>query len=229
MDVFEDFYLKTQNFTFTLVPDNYPKVYEGAEVIPLPKPREIKEEFQKVITSRASTRRFKEEKVDVYTISDLLYYSVGVRKREGELIYRMFPSAGGLAETEVYVIPFISDLQVGIYHYNPLCHCLEKLNGEFGTLKTNVANSVPGINVVPLLIVLTTRYWKVLAKYGNRGARFVLIDAGIVMENLYLVATALGLGICAVGGYNDYIFNRALGLREGEVVIGVLVAGWVNP
>ncbi|BCU68873.1 SagB family peptide dehydrogenase [Stygiolobus caldivivus] len=225
MDVFEDFYLKTQNFTFTLIPDNHPKVYEGAEVIPLPKPREIKEEFQKVITSRSSTRRFKEEKVDVYTISDLLYYSVGVRKREGEIIYRMFPSAGGLAETEVYIIPFISDLQVGIYHYNPLCHYLEKLNGEFRTLKTNVINSIPDINVVPLLIVLTTKYWKVLAKYGNRGARFVLIDAGIVMENLYLVATALGLGICAVGGHNDYIFNRALDLREGEVVIGVLVAG----
>lgn len=127
MDVFEEFYLKTQNFTFTLIPDNYPKVYEGVKVISLPKPREIRENFQRVITSRSSTRKFKEEKVDIHTISDLLYYSVGVRKKDSEIIYRMFPSAGGLAETEVYLIPFISDLEIGVYHYNPLYHSLEKL------------------------------------------------------------------------------------------------------
>jgi len=227
MDIFEEFYLKTQNFTFTLIPDNYPKVYEGVKVISLPKPREIGESFQKVILSRSSTRKFKEEKVDILTISDLLYFSIGVRRKDGEIIYRMFPSAGGLAETEVYLIPFISDLETSVYHYNPLGHSLEKLNNEIQLeiLKSNIISSIPDINTIPLLIILTTRYWKVLVKYGNRGARFALIDAGIVMENLYLVATALSLGICAVGGFNDYIFNMALNLKESEVVIGVLVVG----
>lgn len=230
MNIFEEFYLKTQNFTFTVIPDNYPKEYNNGKIIPLPKPREIVESFHKVITTRSSVRRFTEEKVDINVISDLLYYSVGVRKKEGEVIYRMFPSAGGLAETEVYLVPFISDLEVGIYHYNPLSHSLEKLNTEIELeiLKSDIVSSIPDINVIPLLIILTARYWKTLAKYGNRGARFVFIDIGIVMENFYLVATALKLGICAVGGFNDYIFNRALDLKNNEAVLGILVVGKRN-
>lgn len=151
---------------------------------------------------------------------------MGIRKKDGEIIYRMFPSSRGLAETEAYLIPFIFDLEIGVYHYNPLYHALEKLNTgiHLEIPKSNIVSFID-INTIPLLIILTTRYWKVLAKYGNRGARFALIDAGIVMENLYLVATALSLGICVVGGFNDYFLNTALNLKESEVVIGVLVVG----
>ena len=40
-------------------------------------------------------------------------------------------------------------------------------------------------------------------KYGERGYRFALPEAGHAMQNILPGATALGLGACPVGGFID--------------------------
>jgi nitroreductase len=43
------------------------------------------------------------------------------------------------------------------------------------------------------------------------------VDTGIAAQNLYLVATALGLACCAVSGYRDDPLAALLGLGAVEI------------
>jgi len=68
-------------------------------------------------------------------------------------------------------------------------------------------------------------------KYGERGYRYVLLDAGHVAENIQLEATSLGLGSCAVGAFFDDELNELLGVNPEEefallaVAVGHRLAG----
>ena len=61
-------------------------------------------------------------------------------------------------------------------------------------------------------------------QYGDRGYRYVHFEAGHVAQNASLVATALGLGSCAVGAFHDEDFNRMLGLDGKNETALYLVA-----
>jgi SagB-type dehydrogenase family enzyme len=52
-------------------------------------------------------------------------------------------------------------------------------------------------------------------RYGERGYRYLHLDAGHVCQNLYLAAEAIGCGACAIAAFEDDEVNRVLGL-DGE-------------
>ena len=75
-------------------------------------------------------------------------------------------------------------------------------------------------------IVLVGCFSRLREKYGIRGYRSVLIDAGHCSENIYLAATALMLNICATTGFVDDELDEALkldGVDNASLV--VLLAG----
>jgi SagB-type dehydrogenase family enzyme len=53
-------------------------------------------------------------------------------------------------------------------------------------------------------------------RYGDRGYRYIFLDAGHVCQNLYLCAQSLSCGVCAVAAFSDDDMNRALGLDGVE-------------
>ena len=63
-------------------------------------------------------------------------------------------------------------------------------------------------------------------RYGERGYRYLHLDAGHVCQNLYLAAESLGAGVCAIGAFDDDLVNQALGLEgEDEFVIYIAALG----
>jgi SagB-type dehydrogenase family enzyme len=79
-------------------------------------------------------------------------------------------------------------------------------------------------NVVFFLAAVFQRTQK---KYGPRGYRYVLLEAGHVAQNICLLAVEQGLGSLCMGGYADGRLNRALGLSQLEEGIVYSVAvGW---
>jgi SagB-type dehydrogenase family enzyme len=52
-------------------------------------------------------------------------------------------------------------------------------------------------------------------RYGERGYRYLLLDAGHVCQNLYLAAEAVGCGVCAIAAFADEAVDRLLGF-DGE-------------
>ena len=61
-------------------------------------------------------------------------------------------------------------------------------------------------------LIITGTFTKAITKYGERGYRYILLDAGHVGQNIYLVATALGLGVVGVCGFYDERVDDLLSL-----------------
>jgi SagB-type dehydrogenase family enzyme len=63
-----------------------------------------------------------------------------------------------------------------------------------------------------LMLMITAAFNRSTFKYGARGYRFALLEAGHVAQNVNLAVTELGLGCFNVGGFYDRVADRFLGL-----------------
>jgi SagB-type dehydrogenase family enzyme len=119
--------------------------------------------------------------------------------------FRMAASAGALYPLEIYPIVFrVTGLEEGIYHYSVVNHSLELVrrgpcHADFMRM-TSYPDLCDGASVV---LAITAIFQRNLWKYLNRGYRFVMNDAGALVQNLYLTGTAFKLSTCALGGFLD--------------------------
>jgi SagB-type dehydrogenase family enzyme len=175
-----------------------------------------------VLSSRRSVRDFELRPLDLATLGGLLHASFGLRGCRsvgGEWVYdRASPSAGALSPLEVYVATqAVQSLADGLYHYDARAHQLELRQRRL--LHPQLADIALGQDVVRtanLVIVISAIFQRTMWKYGERGYRYVWLDAGHLGQNLYLLATALGLGPVSIGGFFDEELNRLLDLPRGE-------------
>lgn len=203
------------------------KKYPRTEVIKLPDVSPEADLFD-VIRRRRSTRQYGREPIPVDKLSALLRYTCGI-VREGAPSYRAHPSGGGLFPLEVYPIIFrgTSEVPAGLYHYNVTEHGLDVLMQHDMT-----GNDISDLFVYPFVedaamaLVITAVFARNQVKYGERGYRYLLLEAGHIGENAYLVAEALGLTCCGMGGTRDLQIEQYLdidGITE-SVVYAVIVA-----
>ena len=76
--------------------------------------------------------------------------------------------------------------------------------------------------------VLTAIFQRTRWRYRERAYRYVLLEAGHLGQNLYLAASSIGLGACAVGAFLDDKLNDLLGLDgEQEAVLYIIAVGKV--
>jgi SagB-type dehydrogenase family enzyme len=78
-----------------------------------------------------------------------------------------------------------------------------------------------GADAVPqILITMAARFGRISWKYSSIAYALVLKDVGVLMQTLYLMATDMGLGGCAIGSTNIDLFAKMTGLElhvEGAV------------
>jgi nitroreductase len=87
---------------------------------------------------------------------------------------------------------------------------------------------VPSLALVDggaLLWILAGDAARVEAKYGDRGGRFLLLEAGHLMQNLCLLSASLGLSTVPLGGALEPEIARSLGLPPGDALLYVGVCG----
>ena len=58
--------------------------------------------------------------------------------------------------------------------------------------------------------MLVGRKDRIAERYGERGYRYLLIEAGHIAQNFCLVATERGLGSVTIGGFVDAAVNQLL-------------------
>jgi SagB-type dehydrogenase family enzyme len=81
------------------------------------------------------------------------------------------------------------------------------------------------------VIFITAIFARSTFKYGDRGYRFILLEAGHLAQNANLAAQGMGLATTNIGGYADRLVDRYLdldGLNESTVyvlLIGEAVSG----
>ena len=125
---------------------------------------------------------------------------------------RPVPSGGALYPLELYVIALdVESVEAGVHHYNPYRHRLEGL-GPIDRADVARALVEPTlVDAAAALIVLTAMFWRSRFKYGLRGYRFALLEAGHVMQNAVLAAAALGIAARPLGGYYDRLLDALVG------------------
>jgi SagB-type dehydrogenase family enzyme len=178
-------------------------------------PSPIKEGGQPLwecVAKRRSIRNYAQEPLTQSELSQLLWATQGITGREGGYAFRAAPSAGALYPLETYVaVKNVEGVEPGLYRYVPEGHRLDLIGkGDFSNLLTRAGLRQRIIRDAALVFVWTAVPARSIQKYGERALRYIFTDAGHIAENLYLAATALGLGCCAVGAFSDSEANKAL-------------------
>ncbi|HUK45875.1 MAG TPA: nitroreductase family protein, partial [Gaiellaceae bacterium] len=80
--------------------------------------------------------------------------------------------------------------------------------------------------VTAALMVVTGVFWRSRFKYGQRGYRFALLEAGHLVQNAVLAAADLDLAALPVGGFHDRRLDDLVGADSlGEAALYALVLG----
>ena len=140
---------------------------------------------------------------------------------------RFYPSAGARYPLEIYlIVNSVGNLGRGLYHYNLKKNNLEVLllKDLSGFVRENIGDDV--LSKAAFYVLITAVLDRSRIKYGERGYRFALIEAGHLGQNFYLVSNSLGLKCCAIGGFVDEAFNKLLDLEgQNEKVFYILAFG----
>jgi SagB-type dehydrogenase family enzyme len=139
------------------------------------------------------------------------------------------PSGGGLYPLELYaIVRDVVGLEAGVYHYTPVTHGVEQLRDVLvpRALQEYLFMGQPLVTRAGVVIVIAAAVARLLTKYGDRGYRYMLFEAGHVAQNVNLAATAIGVGTCNLGGFFDLELGGLLGLDEdAEIALYAVAAG----
>lgn len=200
---------------------------QSGDLIELPEPRLTGDvAVEEALHSRRSVRDFRAKSLHLDEVAQLLWAAQGVTYRR----LRTAPSAGALYPLEVYVVAGrVEGLDAGVYRYDPRKHVLEIIStGDLRRKLSRAAVSQEWVHEGAISLVFAAQYEKTTAKYGDRGIRYVHIEAGHAMQNVYLQAEALGLGTVAVGAFSDGSLRELLQLDHRLQPLGIMPVGRVS-
>lgn len=209
------------------------RTYAGSQRVALPgRDFRIDAPLGGLLERRRSIREFELRDLEPELLGRLLHASAGVRgyrSLDGDwTIDRCAPSAGGLYPTELYVVTQrVAGVADGVYHYDARAHELELRNpGTHHAALAGMTIEQDMIRSANVVVAITAVFERTMWKYGQRGYRYVWLDAGHLAENLYLVALALGLGPVAIGGFFDSEIDGLLRLPGDERAVYLVCVGW---
>ncbi len=171
--------------------------------VKLPEPiYDSKTSVEKALQKRRSLRQYKNLPITLQDLSQLLWAAQGISGTGGR---RTAPSAGALYPLEVYVVAGnVTGLSIGIYSYDPLKHELSRvLDSDKRVELSKAALGQSSINRAAAVLVFSAVYERVTVKYGERGIRYVHMEAGHAAENVFLQAVSLDLGTVVIGAFHD--------------------------
>jgi SagB-type dehydrogenase family enzyme len=143
---------------------------------------------------------------------------------EVEYAARPYPSGGSAYELELYLaVANCEGLPRGFYHYDADRHALVPIGAgtaELGALFASAEFAMDAPAAPQILITIAARFDRVSWKYSSIAYSLVLKDVGVLIQTLYLMATDLQLGGCAIGSININLFAKITGIEfhiEGPV------------
>ena len=193
--------------------------------------------FAALLDERHSIRDFDDQHpITLAELATLLQTAARVRAKwtapsdmgeEGpEVSYasRPYPSGGAAYELELYLaVDKCEGLARGFYHYDADRHALTPIEVSPQDLDAQLSDAEFAIGASGLpqvLIVVAARFGRVSWKYSSVAYSLILKDVGVLTQTLYLAATDMRLGGCAIGTNNIDRFARMTGLEffvEGPV------------
>ncbi len=186
-----------------------------------------------LLRKRHSTRSFDDQRpITLAELSQVLDGTARVLSRsntkldfdDGGHTVRPYPSAGAAYELELYLaVNLCEGLARGFYHYDADAHVLAPigvLTNQLEALLTGAEYAMGAPAAPQILITIAARFGRVSWKYSSIAYALVLKNVGVLVQTLYLMATDMGLGGCAIGIVNIDLFAKMTGVEfhvEGPV------------
>lgn len=200
------------------------KPASGSPRVPLPKPESVSPgpDFFAVLDARRSLRQYGDAPITLAQLGTLLWHTARVQThrpanpddpRQYEATMRPVAGGGAMHELELYLtITRCAGLEPALYRYDPLAHELEWISAPSADTQAlvNDAMRAAALQTPPdVLITLAARFERMSWKYQGMAYAAILKHVGVMYQQLYLVATALGLAPCAIGAGNSDRFAAA--------------------
>ncbi|MDQ5910606.1 MAG: SagB family peptide dehydrogenase [Pseudomonadota bacterium] len=207
------------------------KPASGGSRFPLPKPNHTAPgpDFFAVVEARRSIRSSGDTPLNLEQLGTLLWHTARVQThrpahpddpRQYEATTRPVAGGGAMHELELYLtVTRCAGLEPALYRYDPLAHQLEWIStpGPDTQALVNDAMRAAQLTTPPdVLITLAARFGRMSWKYQGMAYAAILKHVGVLYQQLYLVATALGLAPCAIGAGNADRFAAAAGTHYYE-------------
>jgi len=193
--------------------------------IALPQGVPLSLSFEKTVARRRSRRLYTGDPLPLNFLAALLRSAGGTSghatvtlKQGGECRYtfRTVPSAGGLYPVDIYVAALnVASLAPGVYRYGSDRHDLAPIEGrDVADVLTAFCAPETSISIsrAQVIVFLVGQPWKTMRKYGNRGMRFLFLEAGAIAQTLNLAVAALGLGSVDCASVYDDEIHEALAI-----------------
>jgi SagB-type dehydrogenase family enzyme len=206
------------------------KRHRDAPALALPAPRG-ETAVEALTAARQSHRAFADRALPAVVLAEILRAAYGVvdlRHDAGGVVRfaRSVPSGGALYPLELYVATRrIDGIVDGLYHYGVREHQLEPV--RTGPALDAIVPLLLGQTYVAnanALLMFAAVFERTQNKYGPRGYRYVLLEAGHAAQNVCLYGTERGLATLCLGGFEDAHLNKLIGLQPPHEGVVYLVA-----
>lgn len=150
------------------------------------------------------------------------------KRREATADFRTAGATGARYHLELYfVCADLPDLPAGIYHYAAHDHSLGRLRaGDYRAALAAAAGGEPALALAPVVLAMTSTFWRNAWRYKARAYRHAFWDAGTAFANALAVAAACGLPAKLVLGYADGPVNALLGVDgRDEAAVALCAIG----
>jgi SagB-type dehydrogenase family enzyme len=183
---------------------------------------------EEVLTRRRSVREYSGQPMKLKQISQLMWAAQGITLPHWG--FRTAPSAGGTYPLELYTVVGeggVSGLNAGVYHYDPKLNTLTSiLEGDFRDRLAIAALDQRWVAEACIDIVITAILQRTTERYGERGVRYVHMEAGHASQNIYLQAVSLGLATVTIGAFDDILVKKLLLLSELHTPLYIQPVGY---
>ena len=187
-----------------------------------------------LLQERKSHRIYQDTKLTLEQLSFLLWSTQGIKSIRGNnyATIRPVPSAGARHAFETYLAVFrVEGLENGIYHYLPVEHAIEFVTAVDDFEKT-VSDSLceqTWAGKAAVVFYYSAVPYRSEWRYGIEAHKSMLLDAGHVVQNLYLSCHAIGCGTCAIAAFDQTKADGLLKLDgDNEYVIYAAPVGVIK-
>ena len=180
--------------------------------------------LEEVLLKRRSIRNYKNENLTIKQLAQILWAAQGITSDYG---YRTAPSAGAIYPIEIYIlVNNVKGLEKGIYYYNPFKHLLQFLKkGDFSEQIKRACLGQEWVKKASVDVIITAEFERTMNRYGERGIRYVYLEAGHIAQNIYLQMISLNLGGVVIGAFIDNSVQHVLSTPKTHKPIYVIPIG----
>jgi SagB-type dehydrogenase family enzyme len=193
--------------------------------VALPKADAIgKVTLEQAIARRRSVREYAPGALTLAEVSQLMWVGQGITSPDGK---RATPSARAVYPLQVWLVADdVTGLPAGIYRYEPKGHALALVAA--GSQRDSLAAAARGqetLQHAAAVIAVIGDSTLAATRFRGSAERWLGMEAGFIVQDVYLECTALGLGTVMVGGFDEGAVRRVLGAPSGWEALALMPVG----